>query len=108
MAARCNSRYSRVDLHELLEAAEVPGRRAWYTYLITNHHFRGQAVLNALELSHRLRHAPVPPPTALVAAYAEPGPMAAPAPAGHPCPPSGAWPGTPCNGDGGHAADHHS
>jgi uncharacterized protein YecE (DUF72 family) len=70
-AARYDYRYRAEELHELVEAVEVISRRARETYLITNNHFRGQAVLNALELQHGLRRAPVRVPPALLAAYPE-------------------------------------
>jgi hypothetical protein len=57
---------------------EVLSRQARETCLITNTHFRGQAALNALELRHRLRRAPVPAPPPLLAAYPERRPIAAP------------------------------
>jgi uncharacterized protein YecE (DUF72 family) len=70
-AARYDYRYPAGELDELTVAAEVIRRQTRHTYLITNNHFRGQALLNALELRHRLRRAPVPVPPPLCAAYPE-------------------------------------
>jgi uncharacterized protein YecE (DUF72 family) len=80
-AARYDYRYPAEELEEIVDAVEVISRRARETYLITNNHFRGQAALNALELRHKLRQAPVPVPPPLLTAYPELRPIAAPAPA---------------------------
>jgi uncharacterized protein YecE (DUF72 family) len=79
-AARYDYRYPAEELQELVEAAEVISRRARETYLITNNHFRGQAALNALELTYGMRRAPVPVPPPLLTAYPELRQIAAPAP----------------------------
>jgi uncharacterized protein YecE (DUF72 family) len=78
-AARYDYRYRGEELQELVDAVEVISRRARDTYLITNNHFRGQAVLNALELRHTLHRAPVPVPPPLLTAYPELRHIAAPA-----------------------------
>jgi uncharacterized protein YecE (DUF72 family) len=78
--ARYDYRYPPGELQEIMEAVEVISRRASETYLITNNHFRGQAALNALELRHHLRRAPVPVPAPLLTAYPELRQIAAPIP----------------------------
>jgi uncharacterized protein YecE (DUF72 family) len=70
-AARDDYCYPAEELRELAKAAEVISRRARDTYLITNNHVRGQAVLNALELRYHLRRAPIPVPPPLLSAYPE-------------------------------------
>jgi uncharacterized protein YecE (DUF72 family) len=70
-AARYDYRYPAEELEEIMDVVEVLSRQARETYLITNNHFRGQAALNALELRHKLRRAPVPVPPPLLAAYPE-------------------------------------
>jgi uncharacterized protein YecE (DUF72 family) len=79
-AARYDYRYPAEELKEIVDAVEVLSRLARETYLITNNHFRGQAALNALELQHTLRGAPVPVPPPLLAAYPELRAIEAPAP----------------------------
>jgi uncharacterized protein YecE (DUF72 family) len=70
-AARYDYRYQAGELEELVDAVEEISRRAQETYLITNNHFRGQAVLNALELQYHLRRRPIPVPPTLLTAYPE-------------------------------------
>jgi uncharacterized protein YecE (DUF72 family) len=76
-AERYNYRYTREELDALQEIADTLSRHARDTYLITNNHFRGQAVYNALELRARLRRAHVPVPPPLLKAYPELGHIAA-------------------------------
>jgi uncharacterized protein YecE (DUF72 family) len=78
-AERYNYRYANEELDALQEMTEALSRRAQETYLITNNHFRGQAVMNALELRSRLRLAKVPVPPPLLNAYPELNSIAAPA-----------------------------
>jgi uncharacterized protein YecE (DUF72 family) len=70
-AARYDYRYPAEELKAIVDVVEVLRRQARETYLITNNHFRGQAALNALELRHKLRRAPVPVPPPLLRAYPE-------------------------------------
>jgi uncharacterized protein YecE (DUF72 family) len=70
-ASRYDYRYPPDELNEILDAIQVIAAQASQTYLITNNHFRGQAVTNALELKYWLRRAPVPIPPPLLAAYPE-------------------------------------
>jgi uncharacterized protein YecE (DUF72 family) len=76
-AERYHYRYAGEELEALQEVAEILSRHARDTYLITNNHFRGQAVYNALELRARLRRANVPVPPPLLKAYPELGHIAA-------------------------------
>jgi uncharacterized protein YecE (DUF72 family) len=78
-AERYHYRYGGEELTALVAVAEGIGRQARDTYLITNNHFRGQAALNALELRHQLRRAPIPVPPPLLAAYPELRQLAQPA-----------------------------
>jgi uncharacterized protein YecE (DUF72 family) len=77
-ATRYDYRYTKGELEEIVNAVKVISHRARETYLITNNHFRGQAVLNALEIRYHLRRAPVSVPPPLLAAYPELRPIAAP------------------------------
>jgi uncharacterized protein YecE (DUF72 family) len=79
-AERYNYRYVGEELEALREIAELISRRAREAYLITNNHFRGQAVLNALELRSHLRRSPVAVPPPLLTTYPELRQIAAPAP----------------------------
>ena len=67
--ARYDYLYSDSELEEISTAFQTIAAQARETYLIANNHFRGQAALNALELRHRITHAPVPVPTQLLAVY---------------------------------------
>jgi uncharacterized protein YecE (DUF72 family) len=67
--ARYDYLYREEELNEILKAVERIARRARDTYLVTNNHFRGQAVVNALELQAKLRRAPVAVPPPLLTAY---------------------------------------
>jgi uncharacterized protein YecE (DUF72 family) len=51
-AARDDDRYRHEERTALVAVAEAISRRARDTSLITNHHVRGHAALNALELRH--------------------------------------------------------
>jgi uncharacterized protein YecE (DUF72 family) len=79
-AERYNYSYAGEEIEARRETAERISRRARETYLITNNHFRGQAVLNALELRSHLRRSPVAVPPPLLAAYPELRQIATPAP----------------------------
>jgi uncharacterized protein YecE (DUF72 family) len=67
--ARYDYRYSGQELAELTETLLLIAAQARDTYLITNNHFRGQAVLNALELRHQITQAPVDVPPQLLSVY---------------------------------------
>jgi uncharacterized protein YecE (DUF72 family) len=74
-AARYDYRYQAEELDEIVDAVEIISRRAQETYLIANNHFRGQAVVNALELRHHLRRSPIPVPPPLLTAHPELEPL---------------------------------
>ena len=78
-AERYNYRYASEELQALREITEALSQQARETYLITNNHFRGQAVFNALELRARLRRGGVSVPPSLLDAYPELRAIAAPA-----------------------------
>jgi uncharacterized protein YecE (DUF72 family) len=67
--ARYDYLYSGRELDDLTEALLTIAAQARETYLITNNHFRGQAVLNALELRHRVSRSPVDVPPQLLSVY---------------------------------------
>ncbi len=54
VAQRYNYLYSEAEVAALAEMAEVLGREADRVYIVTNNHYRGKAVVNAIQLSHRL------------------------------------------------------
>lgn len=67
---RYNYLYSLEELDEWLRKIERIRARAREAYVITNNHYRGQAVVNAFELLDSLGQTPAPPPPAsLVAEY---------------------------------------
>lgn len=66
---RYNYLYSPEELKPWVEKIQRIRSVADETYVITNNHYRGQAVVNALEIQHRLGHAPVEVPTSLVEHY---------------------------------------
>jgi uncharacterized protein YecE (DUF72 family) len=68
-AERYNYRYTGEELEALQEIAEILSRRARETYLITNNHFRGQAVVNALEIKATLKEELVEAPAPLFEKY---------------------------------------
>lgn len=61
--------YSPSELSDLLERIRRLAAETDETYVITNNHFAGQAVANALELLAELGGAPVPAPAELVEAF---------------------------------------
>jgi len=67
--ARYDYLYADEELEEIGQMAQAIARQASDTYLITNNHFRGQAVVNALQLQRKLGHAPVEVPSHLRAIY---------------------------------------
>lgn len=69
--ARYDYRYTDDELQEIVEVAKILSRRARETYLIANNHFRGQAVLNALELQYHVQRRPIQVPLPLLETYPE-------------------------------------
>lgn len=54
VAQRYNYLYSEVEVAELVTTAEALGCEADHVYIVTNNHYRGKAIVNALQLSRRL------------------------------------------------------
>jgi uncharacterized protein YecE (DUF72 family) len=75
---RYNYRYSLEELKPWAERIQTVAEDAPLTFVITNNHFHGKAVINALQLIHLLtrRQVKVPPP--LLEHYPELEPIAAP------------------------------
>lgn len=61
--------YEPREVEELAQRARRLAETHDETYVITNNHFEGKAVANALELLHELRGTPVPAPRPLVDRY---------------------------------------
>jgi uncharacterized protein YecE (DUF72 family) len=61
--------YSAPELEEITKALVRIAAQARDVYLIANNHFRGQAVLNALDVRRRLTRAPVNVPPQLLTVY---------------------------------------
>ncbi|HEY6293875.1 MAG TPA: DUF72 domain-containing protein [Terriglobia bacterium] len=68
---RYNYLYSMDELEPWAERTRRVAERAQATFVITNNHFEGKAVANALELTALLTGEPVPVPENLKARYAE-------------------------------------
>lgn len=66
---RYNYLYSEEELKPWVEKIEAIRNTADETYVITNNHYRGQAVVNALEIQHKLGKPPVEVPPALLEHY---------------------------------------
>ncbi len=66
---RYNYLYSEDELGPWVERIERMRLRTDEIYVITNNHYRGQAVVNAFELQHRLVNKCVDPPPSLVQAW---------------------------------------
>jgi uncharacterized protein YecE (DUF72 family) len=69
--ARYDYLYSPVELTPLVEAAKTMAGMAEELYVIQNNHFRGQALVNALQLKHLIEDQRPAAPEDLVAAYPE-------------------------------------
>ena len=66
---RYNYLYSLDELDPWLVRIKEVARQTRDTYVITNNHFRGQAVVNAVEIKSALEEEPVPAPEPLFAIY---------------------------------------
>jgi len=66
---RYNYLYSHDELDPWLKRIKDVAKHTRETYVITNNHFRGQAVVNALEIDAALKEKPVPAPEPLFAIY---------------------------------------
>ncbi len=79
---RYNYLYSLHELEAWAERISSIAQRADATYVVTNNHFRGKAVANALQLVHLLTKHPVHVPATLIPHYPELQAIASPEPAG--------------------------
>lgn len=68
---RYNYLYSVEELEPWLDRIKAVEHATKDTYVVTNNHFLGKAVVNALEISSILRGQPVPAPKPLVERYSE-------------------------------------
>lgn len=66
---RYNYLYTHDELEPWLKRIKDVAKHTRETYVITNNHFRGQAVVNALEIDAALKEKPVPAPEPLFAIY---------------------------------------
>lgn len=69
--ARYDYLYSIDDLEPVAEIAKLLGREAKEAYVVQNNHFRGQALVNSLQLKHLITGVKPPAPSTLVQAYPE-------------------------------------
>jgi uncharacterized protein YecE (DUF72 family) len=69
--ARYDYLYSREELDPWAERAKDVGAATIETFIITNNHFQGKAIANALMLKAMVNGAPVPAPPPVVATYPE-------------------------------------
>lgn len=67
--ARYDYLYSHDELHPWLDKISEVSDNASATYVITNNHFRGQAVVNALQIRSRIEHRRVKAPPSLIEHY---------------------------------------
>lgn len=75
--ARYDYLYGLEELRPLAECAALMARSASDVFVVQNNHFRGQAVVNALQMKRLLQGVPPPAPRALVDAYPDLGPLVA-------------------------------
>ncbi|MEE8199994.1 MAG: DUF72 domain-containing protein [Candidatus Acidoferrales bacterium] len=75
--ARYNYLYSMEELEPWAERIQKVAQSARLTFVITNNHFHGKAVTNALQLIHRLTGQPVRVPPPLLRHYPELEPITA-------------------------------
>jgi uncharacterized protein YecE (DUF72 family) len=73
--ARYDYLYSEEEIASLASTAREMGQSAEEMYVIQNNHFRGQALVNALQLKHLVQGERPPAPEELVAAYPELEPL---------------------------------
>jgi uncharacterized protein YecE (DUF72 family) len=67
--ARYDYLYSKAEIHQLSDQIRKVHQSTEETYAITNNHFRGQALVNAMEIVEELDAAPPAVPPLLAAAY---------------------------------------
>ncbi len=75
---RYNYLYSVQELEPWAERIKKVAQRADVVYVITNNHFQGKAIANALQLIHLIRQQAVPVPATLLAQYPELAEIASP------------------------------
>ncbi len=83
-AERYNYLYTVPELEPWAARIRNLAERTDVTYVITNNHFHGKAITNALQLVHLLRNQPVPVPESLLAHYPELAGIAAEVPPSEP------------------------
>ncbi len=66
---RYNYLYSLEELEPWITRIKEIAKKTKESYVITNNHFRGQAVVNALEIKATLKEEPVPAPPSLLKKY---------------------------------------
>ena len=66
---RYNYLYSLDELEPWIVRIKEVAKQTFESYVITNNHFRGQAVVNALEIKSTIEGKPVPAPEPLIRAY---------------------------------------
>ncbi len=67
--ARYDYLYSEEELDPWLEKISTVAESSAETFVVTNNHYRGQAVVNALQIKAKIRRQPVDAPASLVATY---------------------------------------
>ena len=67
--ARYDYLYSKAEIKEVSDRLRAMKQAAEETYAITNNHFRGQALVNAIEILEELDAQPPAVPPLLAAAY---------------------------------------
>jgi len=67
--ARYDYLYSATELGQIAESARVMTQTAENLFVVQNNHFRGQALVNALQMKRLLQQATPPAPGPLVSAY---------------------------------------
>jgi len=79
---RYNYLYSQEELEPWLTRIKEVAKETRETYVVTNNHFRGQAIVNAIELKSTFAEKRVPAPTPLFAHYPQLAESAKPEPDG--------------------------
>ena len=79
--ARYNYLYTKPQLEKWKDRIERIAGQSRTTYVIANNHFRGQAVVNALQLTEMISGEPVDVPSPLLDHYPELSPIAKNTPA---------------------------
>ena len=75
-AERYNFLYSEEELEPWAERIRTVTKNSKSTFVITNNHYRGKAVVNALQLIHMLTKRPITAPPTLIEHYPELEPIA--------------------------------